>query len=133
MLYLDTSALVKLVRREPESEALADWLTGREQELVSSVLVEVELPRAIRRTGPERLAAVPPLLGRLALAEIDDVVRAAAASYDVAGLRSLDAIHLATAEAMFGPILTAVVSYDLRLLEIVEDRGLPVAHPGRAR
>lgn len=133
MLYLDTSALVKLVRREPESAALAEWLAGRESELVSSVLVEVELPRAIRRTGPTRLAAVPPLLDRLALAEIDDVVRATAASYDVAGLRSLDAIHLATAEAVFGPILAAVVSYDLRLLEAVEGRGLPVAHPGLAR
>ncbi|MGL5816375.1 MAG: type II toxin-antitoxin system VapC family toxin [Phycicoccus sp.] len=133
MLYLDTSALVKLVRREPESGALAHWLTGREQELVSSVVVEVELPRAVRRTGSARLAAVPPLLDRLALAEIDDVVRATAASYDVAGLRSLDAIHLATAEAVFGPVLTAVVSYDLRLLEVVEGRGLSVAHPGCAR
>ncbi|MGL4743284.1 MAG: PIN domain-containing protein [Dermatophilaceae bacterium] len=64
MFYLDTSALVNLVGREPESAALAEWLTGREQELVSSVLVEVELPRAVRRTGPGRLAAAPPLLGR---------------------------------------------------------------------
>ncbi|MGL5911424.1 MAG: VapC toxin family PIN domain ribonuclease, partial [Phycicoccus sp.] len=98
-----------------------------------SVLVEVELPRAVRRTGPARLAAVPPLLDRLALAEIDDVVSSTAASYDVAGVRSLDAIHLATAEAVFGPLLTAVVSYDLRLLEVLEGRGLSVAHPGRAR
>ncbi|MGL4743285.1 MAG: hypothetical protein ACRCXL_02700 [Dermatophilaceae bacterium] len=60
-------------------------------------------------------------------------MRTTAASYDAAGLRSFDAIHPATAEVVFGPVLPAVVSYDLRLLEVVEGRGLSVAYPGRAR
>jgi len=59
MLYLDTSALVKLIRPEPESAALTAWLNARAGEAaVTSALTEVELPRAIRRSAPGQLAAV---------------------------------------------------------------------------
>ncbi|UGT90704.1 PIN domain-containing protein [Mycobacterium ostraviense] len=58
MLYLDTSALIKLIRREPESDALAEWLdTQVPAAWVSSTLTEVELPRALRRVEPELLRA----------------------------------------------------------------------------
>lgn len=131
MIYLDTAALVKLVRHEPESDALADWLDERVGTLrVSSTLCEVELPRALRRTEPDLLAAVPALLAHIACYEIDDVVRATAAGYPSITLRSLDAIHLATAHAVFGRELTAFVSYDRRLLEAAEGIGLAVAAPG---
>ncbi|WP_020577695.1 type II toxin-antitoxin system VapC family toxin [Actinopolymorpha alba] len=131
MIYLDTAALIKLIRREPASDDLADWLDDRPGDLlVSSALVEVEVPRALRRSEPELLAAAPAVLQRLALYEIDDLVRATAAAYPDPNLRSLDAIHLATASAVFGNDLSVFVTYDKRLLAVAEGMGLPIAHPG---
>jgi len=133
MIYLDTSALVKLLRREPESAALADWLDARAPTpWVSSMLIEVELPRALRRTDPTLLADVPATVARVARYEIDDVVRAAAAAYPDPNLRSLDAIHLATARAVFGGQLAAFVSYDERQLDVAATLGLPIDSPGRS-
>jgi uncharacterized protein len=132
MLYLDTSALMKLIRREPESDALADWLDGQTPvPWVSSALVEVELPRTLRRIEPSLLADVPAILARVARYEVDEVVRAAAAAHPDATLRSLDAIHLATGDAVFGTQLTAFVTYDERLLTAAAAAGLPTAAPGR--
>jgi predicted nucleic acid-binding protein len=130
MIYLDTAALVKLVRREVESVALVDWIADRPDELlVSSALAEVELPRALRRTEPALLPAVPGVLGRIAVYEIDELVRSTAAAYDDPAIRSLDAIHLATADAVLADDLTAFVTYDRRLLAAAEALGLPVAAP----
>ncbi|WP_409428278.1 type II toxin-antitoxin system VapC family toxin [Mycobacterium sp. SMC-11] len=132
MLYLDTSALVKLIRREPETDALADWLTAQESApWVSSMLIEVELPRAIRRMDPARLPDIPALVSRISRYEVDEVVRTAAAAYPDPTLRSLDAIHLATGHAVFGARLTAFVAYDQRLLEAAGALGLPTTSPGR--
>jgi uncharacterized protein len=132
MLYLDTSALMKLIRRERESDSLADWLdTQTPAPWVSSMLIEVELPRAIRRLEPSLIADVPAIVARVARYEIDEVVRAAAAAYPDTALRSLDAIHLATADAVFGTQLTVFVSYDERLLTAAAAVGLPTAAPGR--
>lgn len=132
MIYLDTSALVKLLRAEAESDELADWLDEHtEMRWISSALVEVELPRAIIRTGRlERLASVPAVLARLDLFEIDDVVRTTAAAYQDPDLRSLDAIHLATASvaASVAP-LEALVTYDNRLAEAAKALGLRTASP----
>lgn len=131
MIYLDTSALVKLIRRERESDSLADWLDARPSApWVSSTLVEVELPRALRRTDPGLLADVPATVARIARYEIDEVVRAAAAALTDANLRTLDAIHLATARTVFGSRLTAFVTYDRRLLAAAAAAGLTVASPG---
>lgn len=131
MLYLDTAALVKLVRPEPESEALADWLDQRaDLPWVSSALIEIELPRAIRRVEPDLLADVPPVIAHVARYEIDETVRSIAASYPDPNLRSLDAIHLATARGVFGHRLTAFVSYDHLLLASAAAAGLPTASPG---
>ena len=131
MLYLDTAALVKLVRREPESDALADWLGDRAVPWVTSTLAEVELGRALRRTEPDLLSSAPALLERLYRCEIDAVVRATAAAFADPMLRTLDAIHLATAEAVLGRDLTAFVTYDERLLAAARTRGLPTEPPGR--
>jgi uncharacterized protein len=132
MLYLDTSALVKLVRREPESDTLADWLDAQTPApWVSSMLIEVELPRALRRVEPSLLADVPAIVARVARYEVDEVVRAAAAAYPDPALRSLDAIHLATGDAVFGSQLNAFVCYDERLLAAATAVGLPTAAPGR--
>ncbi|OBI56743.1 type II toxin-antitoxin system VapC family toxin [Mycobacterium sp. E787] len=132
MLYLDTSALMKLIRREPESDALADWLDAHTPApWVSSTLIEVELPRALRRVDPLLLADVPAIVARVARYEVDEVVRAAAAAYPDMTLRSLDAIHLATGDAVFGTQLSAFVTYDERLLTAAAAAGLPTAAPGR--
>jgi predicted nucleic acid-binding protein len=131
VIYLDTAALVKLVRREVASDALVDWLAGQpDRLLVSSAVAEVELPRALRRTEPALLAAVPALLARIAVYELDELVRATAAAYDDPGIRSLDAIHLATADAVLADDLTAFVTYDRRLLAAAEALSLPTASPG---
>lgn len=132
MIYLDTSALVKLIRDEPESQDLADWLDQRiHLPWITSALTEVELPRAIRAVAPQGLAAVPAVLDRLDRFEIDTVVRATAAAYPDDNLRSLDAIHLATAQiASTAASLSAFVAYDHRLRQAATELGIPVAAPG---
>ena len=132
MIYLETSAVVKLIRRETETDALADWLDAEtETPWVTSTLTEVELPRALRRTEPELLTSVPATIARLARYEIDEVVRAEAAAYPDPTLRSLDAIHLATAHAVFGRQLTRFITYDNRLFDAATALGLPAHAPGR--
>lgn len=113
MLYLDTAALVKLIGPEPESAALADRLDDHAgTPWISSALVEVELPRALRRTEPALLSEVPALVASLARYEVDETVRAIAASSPDPTLHSLDAIRLATARGVFGHHLSAFISYD---------------------
>jgi len=134
VIYLDSAAVVKLVRQESLSVDLFEWLDGhRDVPLVSSVLVEVEVPRALRRSAPQALVGVPATVGRLFRLEIDTTIRATAAAYPEPTLRSLDAIHLATAQVLAneaGSTLTAFVSYDQRLLAAVRAAGLPTASPG---
>jgi uncharacterized protein len=134
VIYLDTSALVKLIRIEVESDALGAWLDERtEIRWITSALAEVELPRAIRAVAPEGLSTVPSVLARLDRFEIDTLVRSTAAAYLDPGLRSLDAIHLATAQiaASTAP-LTALVTYDSRLGEAADALGMTIAAPGNA-
>ena len=132
MIYLDTAALVKLVRVEPESAALVKWIRARSEEpLVASTLVEIELPRALRRSQPGVLGSVAAVLGRLYRVEINAAVRATAEAYPEPTLRSLDAIHLATAELLIasGNEISAFVTYDKRLAEAASQIGLPVTTP----
>jgi predicted nucleic acid-binding protein len=134
LIYVDAAALVKLVRSEPESDAFAAWLASRRDvPLVSSALVEVEVTRALRRTAPQALVGVGAVLARVARSEITAAVRARAAAYPDGVLRSLDAIHLATAEIVGerpGMELEAFVTYDVRLAEAAEALGLPAVSPG---
>ncbi|GAA2512091.1 type II toxin-antitoxin system VapC family toxin [Pilimelia columellifera] len=135
MIYLDSAAVVKLVRQEAHSADLVTWLNAHDDvPLVCSALVEVEVPRAIRRSAPQALIGVPATVGRLFRLEIDSTVRATAAAFAEPALRSLDAIHLATAQVLInesGAPLVAFVTYDRRLLACAEDAGLPVASPGQ--
>lgn len=129
MLYLDTSALVKLVHLEAETAALERWLAQRPAApLVASVLVEVELVRAVRIADPADLVHVPGVLASLDLLEIDVVVRANAAAITPPTVRSLDALHLATALELAAD-LEALVTYDKRLGEAAEAAGLAWAAP----
>jgi hypothetical protein len=132
LIYLDTSAIVKLVRAEPESAELVEWLNSRDEETVTSVLAEVETVRALRREAPELLADVSSVLGQIARFDIDAAVRAAAAAYPSPGLRSLDAIHLATADQLgaAGASVTAFVTYDKTLARVAMEAGMSVIGPG---
>lgn len=136
MIYLDSAAVIKLLRRETATEELVAWLNERPgMSLVASALVEVEVPRALRRAAPQALVGVPTVLSRLYRVEIDATVRAAAGTYPEPMLRSLEAIHLATAEILArqaGSDFTAFVTYDRRLLDAAKAAGLPVASPGLA-
>ena len=130
MIYLDTAALVKLVRVEAESAALVAWLNERPTEpLVASTLVEVELPRALRRSQPGVLGSVAAVLARLYRVEITAAVRATAGAYPEPALRSLDAIHLATADLLraANQTITAFVTDDKRLAEAATQLGCTVA------
>jgi predicted nucleic acid-binding protein len=135
VIYLDSAAVVKLVRQEASSADLVAWLnTHDDVPLVSSALVEVEVPRALHRSAPQALIGVPAAVGRLFRLEIDSTIRATAAAFAEPTLRSLDAIHLATAQVLTnesGTTLTAFVTYDRRLLESAKAAGLPVASPGQ--
>ena len=128
-VYLDSSALLKLVVLEPESSALREFLRGRALRL-SSALAEVEVPRALRRArhgaGARRRAAE--VLARVALVALDRPILRAAAALGPPDLRSLDAIHLATAQAI-GDDLAGIVSYDRRLSAAAFAAGLEVWAP----
>jgi predicted nucleic acid-binding protein len=133
VIYLDSAAVVKLVRAEAESEALVDWLNGQSgQRLVASALVEVEVPRALRRSQPDVLGAVAATLARIDRIEIDAAVRTTAAAYVDPQLRPLDAVHLATAEQLVasGKTVAAFVTYDSRLAAAAHAVGLSVVVPG---
>jgi predicted nucleic acid-binding protein len=126
MVYLDASALVKLVVAEPESGALRRYL-GDEPERASCALARVEVLRAVRGHGSAALTRARRVLQRLHLVQVDDELLESAASLDPRVLRSLDALHLAAAQ-LFGGELTAVVTYDRRMsaAALVD---LPVAAP----
>lgn len=129
MIYLDSCAIVKLVHVEPQTIALRAWLTEHGQKpLVSSLLARVEAARALRRTDPPALANLPLVLAAVNLIPMDESVCATAAAYPDPLLRSLDALHLATA-TLVASDLTAFVTYDQRLAKAAEAQGLPLAAP----
>ena len=125
--YLDSSALVKLVIAEAESDALADHLRGH-PDRVSCALARVEVIRAVRGHGQPALARARRLLERISLVAVDDILLDEAAALRPASLRSLDAIHLAAAQAL-GAALAEVVTYDPRMAEAAVNAGLAVIAP----
>ncbi|MEE9416931.1 MAG: type II toxin-antitoxin system VapC family toxin [Acidimicrobiales bacterium] len=127
VLYLDSSAIVKLVVGEPETVALKDCLAGAAT-LVSSALARTEVLRAVLAGGTKTQRVAELTLARLELLRIDDRILQIAGELLPTGLRSLDAIHLASALA-FGESLAEVVCYDLRLSEAAKAAGLSTIAP----
>ncbi len=128
MIYLDTSAALKLVLPEAETPALELWIAERVAlPRVSSRLMRIELLRTVARYAPARAERAHVVLSSIALARIDAAASAAESIADPV-LRSLDAIHLATAHGM-RPTLTAFVTYDKRLAVAASAAELPVAAP----
>lgn len=127
-LYIDASALFKLVIAEPESSALSDELRG--EDLITSSLSRVELLRAILPAGlgAGPLGLVSRALGPVELLRMDDSILDRAGAVGPAGLRALDAIHLASALSL-GRELDALVTYDRRLAAAAREAGLHVESP----
>jgi predicted nucleic acid-binding protein len=125
--YLESSALVKLAVVEEESRALQDAL-HRWPRRVSSRIAVVEVLRAVRRRDAARESLARHVLARVGLIAVGDHVLFAASQLDPATIRSLDAIHLATALRL-GRTPAVFVSYDARQLAAAEALGLPVASP----
>jgi len=126
-VYLDTSAAAKLLVEEAESEALARYLDDLDPEdgPVSSALLESELRRvAVRFNLPQ--SAVSQVLARVALVEPQRSLFYEAGLLPGVSLRSLDALHLATALRIDAAM---VVAYDVRLLDAARSLGLEVSSP----
>ena len=128
MIYLDSSAIVKLARQEPETDALRAWLAANPGPLVCSALARTETARALLRNEPKALPVLRAVLALLHQKPVTDALLDMAARLPDTTLRSLDAIHLATAEEV-ASTLTWFVAYDKRLAEAARSRGLPVVSP----
>ena len=129
MIYLDTFALVKLVIEEAESEALERWLVLQEQPFTTSVIGRVELIRACRRIEPDSVATANLLLADLPFVPLTSWVVETAENIGPPTLRSLDALHLASAFEL-GDALTGFIAYDKRLRDAAVLTNLPVMTPG---
>jgi predicted nucleic acid-binding protein len=131
VIYLDSCALVKLVSPAAETTALERYLrTHDDEHHVASTLVRTEVRRALARIGASnrQRATAEKLLGTVITISITDELLDAAGRLPDPLLRSLDAIHLATALHL-GTGLTAFVTYDRRLLTAAERAGLTTAAP----
>jgi predicted nucleic acid-binding protein len=129
MIYLDSAAVVKLVHAEAESQALRDWLDERaDTGWISSALVEIESFRALARHAPDAVTRLHPVLDLIELSDLDPSVRILAQTIRPANVRSLDAIHLATALQLRAQ-LTSFITYDKRLADAARIAGLTVAMP----
>jgi predicted nucleic acid-binding protein len=129
VIYLDTSAFVPLVRQEATTTAMLAFLAGRRGvPLVSSALLVVETRRAVQREDPSLLPRSDLLLTRINRVDITAAVVETASRLPEPNLRSLDAIHLATA-LLIGDSIEVFVCYDKRLAAAAEALGLRTAMP----
>lgn len=126
--YVDTSALTKLVVAEAESRALRRWLAPTQRVAVSSDLTRTELLRAVGRSAPDRMVQARAVLDALVLLQVTTDVFETAALLEPATLRTLDAVHLASALTL-GDELEGLVAYDERLATAAASLGIPVVAP----
>lgn len=133
VLYTDTSALVKLVILEAETEAVGDVISSWDR-VATSEIAAIELPRAVARARSDGRADVADdrtvleLLAAVGTVPLTDDVRALAAGAKPVQLRTLDAVHLASALSLENE-LAVVITYDHRMREAAELLGLTVLAP----
>jgi predicted nucleic acid-binding protein len=126
--YVDTSAFLKLIVAERESEALRRFLV-RWPDRVSSMLLRVESVRTLRRAGYDsRIGSTRQLLKTIRLIRLDDPLLDRAAELEPREMRSLDAIHIGAALSV-GSDLGVLVTYDERLADAARKSGMSVAAP----
>jgi hypothetical protein len=129
LYYADTSAVIKLLVKESHSKAFAAFYDAHaDAEWVSLALLRIEVIRTVARAMPALLPDARDLLLAFSVVAIDDDIVAGAMNESDRSLRSLGAIHLATAR-LLSEDLDAIVSYDDRLLKPATEAGLPVASP----
>jgi predicted nucleic acid-binding protein len=126
--YLDTSALVKLVVAEVETEALRAWLKEVDRDPVSSDLSRTELIRVVRRVIPDRILQARAVLDSITLIEVTTAMFEEAGRLDPTVLRTLDAVHLAAAMSL-GDDIESIVTYDDRLSQAARANGISVTAP----
>ena len=126
--YVDSSAMLKLAFTEPESVQLREWLTQDQPVLVGSDLVRTETIRAVRRTFPEQLERALTTLGLLNLLRVTPTAFRRASDLGPESLRSLDALHLASALEL-GEDLEGMITYDSRLTVACARHGVRVMAP----
>ena len=130
LVYCDSSALVKMVVDERESQDLEAWLEQQgAPQLCSSVIARTEVVRAVRRFGEDAVQLARELLRDVASIDLNNQLADTAADLDPTVRRSLDALHLAAAVRV-APSLKAMLSYDKRMIEAARAAGLTVHHPG---
>jgi len=126
--YLDTSALVKLVVAETETDALRAWMAETGGDWVSSDLARTEVLRAVRRVAPDRVVQARAVLDSVVLLTVPTEIFEEAGRLDPEVLRTLDALHLASALDL-GDELDGMVTYDERLAEVATAHGIPAIAP----
>lgn len=128
MIYLDASAVITLVTGRPYASELRDFLAhSPEAPMGTSTIGFVETARTLDRVGSYP-TAMQDLLASFTEILVTDEIRDAAATLP-GGVRTLDAVHIASAQAV-GDALAVLVSYDKRMLDIAHSVGIPVASPG---
>jgi predicted nucleic acid-binding protein len=126
--YVDTSALVKLVVAESETDALRSWISAENPVLVSCDLARTELLRAVRRGAADRAVQARAVLDSITLVALATATFEAAGRLDPAIVRTLDAVHIAAALGL-GDDLVGIVTYDDRLAGGAEANGIRVVTP----
>ncbi|HUZ77520.1 MAG TPA: type II toxin-antitoxin system VapC family toxin [Chloroflexota bacterium] len=126
-VYIDSSAFVKTVAREEQSESLRQFLLTCDL-VVSSALLQTESTRAVTRFSPELAPLIQRRLRGVALVPVSREILLAAGSLLPANIRTLDAIHLATA-ALLGEELRSVITYDERMAAAAQGMGMRVDAP----
>lgn len=126
-IYLDSSAIVKLVVTEAQTAALRAHLPP-DATLISSALARSEVARAVMPQGPSASAAAARVLERFELLAISEDVLRRAGEQQPAAMRTLDAIHLCSAMALEAAA-TEFVCYDRRLAAAARDQGFVVTAP----
>lgn len=126
--YLDTSAALKLIVEEPESQALSDSITSTQPQLVGCYLLETEVRRAVQRYPELTQSDAVALIDGIDLYEVPPSLFRDAGLLPGESLRSLDALHLAAALRLD---VNSLITYDTRMADAAETVGLSVLSPGR--
>ena len=125
--YIDASAFLRLVLKERESAALAAFLQRERRHLAASAVLEVEAGRAAGLVGSDALSLAAAHLGSVELIEVTPAIRMLARAVGPTSLRTLDAIHLATAIEIGA---REMLVYDQRLADAATAYGLSALSPG---
>jgi predicted nucleic acid-binding protein len=128
VFYLDASAAAKLVLAEDDSDAMKEWIETTDAVIVSSDLLRTEVLRAIRRHAPAQLSQGRAVLESITLVALSRNVYESAAMLGPPVLRSLDALHLASA-IEFGDELEGIITYDMRMTEAAQVLDVAVIAP----